>query len=142
MCTAYMYTIYNDLFNSVLDPIAIQKQKTRDNILLAKMKQNNIPMFPMSSEVSETTFSFFENMTRTNDILNILIIHRDKSIVDSCNFITNGTTLIFNNEQEVYDYITGNKDNTTVYTKIALKVDENAADEILSATKTLQQLVM
>jgi hypothetical protein len=139
---AYMYTIYTDIFNKVLLPDAIQKQTTRDNILLAKMKQNNIAMFPMSSELAENTYSFFENITTTNQLLNILIIHRNKTIVESCNLIINGSTLIFYNEQEVYEYISGNKNPKIVYNKITLKVDENAADEILSATNTLQHLVM
>jgi ribosomal protein S8E len=121
-----MYTLYSDIIIAEKQGNIhelVQKQKSRDNILLAKMQKDNIPMFPMNQHKSEETLEFFKNISSKQNELNIIFIHRNnKNEIQYCNVITKGAIYQFNTDADALDYIT-NKVNCE-YTVIHLKVDK------------------
>ena len=122
----YMYTVYSDLMN-ISTPADYQRamttQKPRDAILRRAMVAANIPDFPLPLEQAVTVNPFFKEKTSRNNMLNIMLIHKNGNNDIKYVIISNGTEQEFATRQEALNHMTNSTSVTTRYELASYKID-------------------
>ena len=120
----YMYTVYSDLM-AISTPADYQRamttQKPRDAIIRRAMVAANIPDFPLPLEQAITVYPFFREKTSRNNMLNIMLIHKNGNQEVKYVIISNGNEHEFATRNEALNYIT--QTNNSNYELASYKID-------------------
>ena len=122
----YMYTVYSDLM-TISTPADYQRamttQKPRDAILRRAMVAANIPDFPLPLEQAITVNPFFREKTSRNNMLNIMLIHKNGNQEIKYVIISNGNEHEFATRQEALNYMTNSTNVNRQYDLASYKID-------------------
>jgi len=116
MYIAYLNTLYVDINQLNKLSYAIQLKKEHDIKFSMKMKEYNIPSFPINAELVDSIFPHFEKISHDDENINILITIRNNNNIHSCHLIRHGSSFIFNNESELYNFIYKSLNDKTILT--------------------------
>jgi hypothetical protein len=121
--TVFMYTIYSDLIGSaaVNAEQSLNIQKPRDAILRRAMVAANLRDFPMPDTNAEAIFPFFQEKTRSNPVLNILLIYKKNGNEINYVIIHNGEIQRHSTRQAAFDSVT--QAHGSSYSFIKYKID-------------------
>ena len=122
----YMYTVYSDLM-TISTPADYQRamttQKPRDAILRRAMVAANIPDFPLPLEQAVAVNPFFREKTSRNNMLNIMLIHKNGNNDVKYVIISNGTEQEFATRQEALNHMTNSTNVNRQYDLASYKID-------------------
>ena len=122
----YMYTVYSDLM-AISTPADYQRamttQKPRDAIIRRAMVAANIPDFPLPLEQAVTVNPFFKEKTYRNNMLNIMLIHKNGNNDIKYVIISNGTEQEFATRQEALNHMTNSTNVNRHYELASYKID-------------------
>ncbi len=122
-----MYSIYRDLmipnFRSNNDKINDHSniQKSRDSIIMNKMKKSNMRMFPMPTQNAFEYIDFYRNIMKNINTLCILYVNKNSNgKMINCMVITEDDVKTFQDMDSAYKYIAN--DSSKSYTMFTVKV--------------------